>query len=105
MDYKTAKNADDGFAIRIPLDMMQYTEVNGKTWPAAFKWPDVDGIPTEVKIDWVKRVSMLAEQKSGTVGDRYECEIEKSSSLYEDAQRGWHKPNRNPKVCGYVHEV
>ena len=76
MDYKTAKNADDGFAIRIPLDMMQYTAANGTTWPVAFKWPDADGIPTEVRIDRVKSVSMLAEQKSGTVGDRYECEIE-----------------------------
>ena len=69
-------NTDYGFAIRIPLDMFQYTEVDGKTWPVAFKLPDVDGVSTEVTIDRINSVTLLAEQKSGTVGDRYECEIE-----------------------------
>ena len=66
----------EDFTIRIPLDMMQYTDTNGTTWPVAFKWPDVDGIPTEIRIDRIRSVTALAEQKSGTVGDRYECEIE-----------------------------
>ena len=30
----------------------------------------------EVSIDKIKSVTTHAEQKSGTVGDRYECEIE-----------------------------
>lgn len=64
------------FAIRIPLEMYQYTEVNGQTWPVAFKWLDADGIPMDVRIDNIRSMTALAEQKSGTVGDRYECEIE-----------------------------
>ena len=76
MNLNLSGNTDYGFVIRIPLDMFQYTEVDGKTWPVAFKWPDVDGVPTEVTIDRINSVTLLAEQKSGTVGDRYECEIE-----------------------------
>jgi hypothetical protein len=76
MDSRTSGNKDYAYTIRIPLDMFQYTEADGKTWPVAFKWPDADGISTEVKIDKINSVTMLAEQKSGTVGDRYECEIE-----------------------------
>ena len=76
MNISNQTAISDNFTIRIPLDMMQYTEASGTTWPVAFKWPDVDGIPTEVRIDRIKSVTPLAEQKSGTVGDRYECEIE-----------------------------
>lgn len=75
MDSKTNNYTETDFAIRIPLDMFQYTGADGRTWPVAFKWQDADGVPTEVKIDSIKSVSPLAEQKSGTVGDRYECEI------------------------------
>ena len=63
------------YAIRIPVDMYQFTDKNGTTWPIAFVGQDVDGFESEVKIDRVKSVSPLAEQRSGTVGDRYECEI------------------------------
>ena len=76
MGSRTSDNNNYAYAIRIPLDMFQYTEADGKTWPVAFKWPDVDGIITEVRIDKINSVTTLAEQKSGTVGDRYECEIE-----------------------------
>jgi len=76
MDSIRANYSEKDFTIRVPLDMFQYTEADGKTWPVAFKWLDVDDVPLEVKIDKIKSVSMLAEQKSGTVGDRYECEIE-----------------------------
>jgi hypothetical protein len=76
MVYKTANNTENEYAVRIPLDMFQYTESDGKTWPVAFKWPDVDGVITEVRIDRIISVTTLAEQKSGTVGDRYECDIE-----------------------------
>ena len=41
---------DENFAIRVPLNMVQFTDVEGKTWPVAFKWVDADGVPTEVKI-------------------------------------------------------
>ena len=92
MDSKTTYSND--FTIRIPLDMLQYTEADGKTWPLSFKWPDMDGIPTEVKIDRIKSVTSLAEQKSGTVGDRYECEIEGTIVLLyytKLAPRKWFK--------------
>jgi hypothetical protein len=76
MGSRTSDNKDYAYTIRIPLDMFQYTEADGKTWPVAFKWPDVDGEIVEVRIDKINSVTTLAEQKSGTVGDRYECEIE-----------------------------
>jgi len=76
MDLRRNQNTDNNYTIRIPLDMFQYTEADGKTWPVAFKWPDADGVLTEVRIDKINSVTTLAEQKSGTVGDRYECEIE-----------------------------
>jgi hypothetical protein len=76
MDSRTANDIDKDFTLRIPLDMIQYTAADGRTWPVAFKWTDVDGMPMEVQIDRIKDVSLRAEQKSGTVGDRYECEIE-----------------------------
>ena len=63
------------FTIRIPLKMLQVTEQDGKTWPVAFYWPDADGIDERISIDRIVSVSSLAEQKSGTIGDRYECEI------------------------------
>ena len=63
------------YAIRVPLDMYQFTDKTGTTWPIAFVGQDVDGFEIEVKIDRVKSISPLAEQRSGTVGDRYECEI------------------------------
>jgi len=69
-------HAENDFNIRIPLRMLQLTEVDGKTWPVAFDWLDIDGIPMQVSIDAIKSVTPMAEQKSGTVGDRYECEIE-----------------------------
>jgi len=73
MKYDT-EIADD-FTIRIPLKMLQVTEQDGKTWPVAFYWPDADGVDAQISIDKIISVSPLAEQKSGTVGDRYECEI------------------------------
>jgi len=76
MDSNIRIDSKKDYAIRIPLDMFQFTGADGKTWPVAFMWPDADGAITEVKIDRINSVTMLAEQKSGTVGDRYECEIE-----------------------------
>ena len=63
------------YAIRIPLDMYQFTDKRGQTWPVAYKGQDAYGHECDVPIDRVKSVSPLAEQRSGTVGDRYECEI------------------------------
>jgi hypothetical protein len=94
MDSKMSVASKDDFTIRIPLDMFQYTEADGKTWPVAFKWADADGVPMEVRIDSIKSVTALAEQKSGTVGDRYECEIEgKIINIYYTklAPRKWFK--------------
>ena len=63
------------YAIRVPLDMYQFTDKNGDVWPVAFMGQDADGLECKVPIDRVKSVCPLAEQRSGTVGDRYECEI------------------------------
>ena len=76
MATRIHNSTQNDYSIRIPLDMFQYTESNGKTWPVAFKWPDADGVSTDVTIDKIISVTTLAEQNSGTVGDRYECEIE-----------------------------
>ena len=76
MGTKHNNSTENDYTIRVPLDMFQYTEASGKTYPISFMWTDVDGIPTEVRIDKIKSISSLAEQKSGTVGDRYECEID-----------------------------
>ena len=75
MDFTMTSQAENEFAIRIPLKMMQYTDEGGRTWPISFEWADADGVPSEVGIDRIKSVCALAEQRSGTVGDRYECEI------------------------------
>ena len=68
-------SSENGFAVRIPLEMIQLTKKDGQVWPIAFDWPDMNGIPMRVNIDKIISVTPLAEQKSGTVGDRYECEI------------------------------
>ena len=62
--------------IRIPLKMIQLTEPDGKVWPLAFDWADSDGATIRVTIEKILDVAPAAELKSGTVGDRYECEIE-----------------------------
>ena len=76
MDLNIKVSVENDYAIRIPLDMFQFTGADGKTWPVAFMWPDADGVISEVRIDRINSVTMIAEQISGTVGDRYECEIE-----------------------------
>ena len=73
---KLNSDTSKDFTIRVPLKMVQLTEQDGTTWPIAFYWPNVEGVISEVKIDNVKSIVTQAEQKSGTVGDRYECEIE-----------------------------
>ena len=67
---------DEDYAIRVPLNMIQLTECDGKAWPLAFDWVDEEsGETIRVKIEDVKPCMPHAEQKSGTVGDRYECII------------------------------
>ena len=65
----------EGYAIRIPLKMIQLTEKDGKAYPLAFDWEGGDGPAARVKIDRVLSVVPCSEMKSGAVGDRYECEI------------------------------
>ena len=66
----------DDYAIRIPLDMIQLTDRTGKVWPLAFDWIDGEtGEMVRVEVERVKPPVPFAEQKSGTVGDRYECEV------------------------------
>jgi hypothetical protein len=67
---------DDGdYEIRIPVEMIQRTDKDGKAWPLAFEWKDGNGENIRVKIERVLSCIPYAEQKSGTVGDRYECLI------------------------------
>jgi hypothetical protein len=68
---------DDDYAIRIPLNMIQLTERDGKAWPLAFDWIDEEtGRPVRVEIERVLSAIPCAERKSGAVGDRYECLID-----------------------------
>ena len=67
---------DEDYAIRIPLNMIQLTERDGKAWPLSFDWEDEEtGEPIRVEIERVLSHVPFAEQKSGTVGDRYDCVI------------------------------
>ena len=94
MQPRQTNNTSNDYTIRIPLDMFHFTQVDGKTWPVAFKWPDVDGVTVDVTIDRIISVTSEAEQKSGAVGDRYECEIEgKTVYIYYTklAPRKWFK--------------
>jgi hypothetical protein len=94
MKSKQYNYTANDYTIRIPLDMFHFTQLDGKTWPVAFKWPDADGVNMDVNIDKIISVTPEAEQKSGTVGDRYECEIEgKIVYIYYSklAPRKWFK--------------
>ena len=65
---------NNDYAIRIPLNMIQFTCRDGKVWPLAFDWPDeVTGEVTRMEVERVLSYAPYAEQKSGTVGDRYNC--------------------------------
>ena len=67
---------NDDYAIRIPLNMIQLTERDGKAWPLAFDWLDEEtGKTIRVEVERVISAVPCAERKSGTVGDRYECII------------------------------
>ena len=76
MDGSPNSKIESDYTIRVPLKMLQLTEKDGKTWPVAFSWKNEDGTPIEVNIDRIISVTPQAEQKSGTVGDCYKCEIE-----------------------------
>ena len=70
------------YGIRIPVRMIQMTDESGKAWPLAFDWEE-DGEVMRVSIDRVVSNIPFAEQKSGVVGDRYECIINgKLENLY-----------------------
>lgn len=67
---------DTDYCIRVPLNMIQLTERDGRAWPLAFDWEEANGDVIRVEIDKVISVAPYAEQKSGAVGDRYECLID-----------------------------
>jgi hypothetical protein len=71
------------YLIRVPLDMVQMTDKRGNVWPVAFDWESGDGGIIHVEVDRVRSCVPFAEQKSGAVGDRYECVINgKTEYLY-----------------------
>jgi hypothetical protein len=65
-----------GHVIRVPLKMLQLTERDGRVYPVAFEWHDANGDRICVNIERVTEIVPFAEQKSGTVGDRFTCSIE-----------------------------
>jgi len=65
----------DDYMVRVPLRMVQITEKDGCVWPLSFDWKEIDGSKINVRIDKVISVTPFAEQKSGAVGDRYDCEV------------------------------
>lgn len=68
---------NEQYSIRIPVDMIQLTDRNGETRPLAFDWKDEEtGEIARIKIERVISHMPFAEQKSGIVGDRYECVID-----------------------------
>ena len=69
------RSGEREYVIRVPLSMIQLTERDGKAWPLAFAWADGQGAKIQVAVEKVISVVPYAEQKSGTVGDRYECLI------------------------------
>jgi hypothetical protein len=74
--------------------MIQLTESDGRAYPLAFDWADEDGAVSRVKIEKVFSYTPCAEQKSGVVGDRYECLIRgRREYLYYSliAPRKWFK--------------
>jgi hypothetical protein len=71
------------YLIRVPLNMLQMTDKHGKVWPVAFDWDGENGEIKRVEIERVRDCLPYAEQKSGVVGDRYECVIDgKTEYLY-----------------------
>jgi len=63
------------YAVRIPVKMLQITEPDGFVRPVAFYWENKDGSIKKVKIDRCVNITPEAEIISGTVGERFECEI------------------------------
>jgi hypothetical protein len=64
------------YLIRVPLDMVQMTDKCGAVWPVSFDWHDEQsGEHVRVEVERVLSCVPFAEQKSGVVGDRYECVI------------------------------
>ena len=83
------------FFIRVPIDMLQLTMRDGKAYPVAFDWRDPNGDIIHVDIERVSpAIIPCAEQRSGAVGDRYECLINgQTEYLYYSilAPRKWFK--------------
>jgi hypothetical protein len=74
--------------------MIQLTERDGKAYPLAFDWECESGGQSLIKVDKVFSRTPCAEQKSGVVGDRYECLIGgKREDLFYSliAPRKWFK--------------
>ena len=63
------------YAIRIPVDMVQHTDKNGYVRPMLFDIDDIYGETTRYKISRIVSITNEHERSSGTVGDRYEVDI------------------------------
>jgi len=72
----------EDFTIRIPIKMIMSVDEKGNVLPIFFHWHDLDGIPIAVKIDRIISITQQHERKSGTVGDRFEVEINGKRELF-----------------------
>lgn len=71
------RNQHEDLRIRLPINMIQYTETDGKVWPMDFDYEDPRTLElVHVHIERVKTWLSTAEMKHGAVGDRFECIIE-----------------------------
>jgi len=78
----TKHRPTEEFTIRIPIKMIQSTDEKGNVLPLFFHWQDSDGIPMVVKINRIVSVTQQHERKSGTVGDRYEVEVDGKREIF-----------------------
>ncbi len=67
---------NNDYLIRVPLDMLQMTDKNGQAWPVGFDWTNASGETEHIEIERIRSCVPFAEQKSGAVGDCYECVID-----------------------------
>ena len=66
----------EDLCLRQTINMIQYTEEDGKVWPMDFEYVDPrTEEATHVHIDNVITWMSMAELKHGAVGDRFECDI------------------------------
>lgn len=94
IQLKEKRQPKEEYTIRIPIKMIQSTDEKGRVLPLFFYSHDSDGVSFIVKINRVVSITQQHERRSGTVGDRYEVDIDGKRELlyYTKIQpRKWFK--------------